>query len=283
MECADVIGDRPLRQGDIVSPLVASDDHWRGPAVVITADCDLARNKHNGRLSCVPILTLKTYLGLFFLPPRLLRVENAIEERFAVIIRKYQSALDGFDVPISSARAAAWVFESSASAVACKFDMSDRDCRELSALENSYSMLKSARTADFELMARALRESQVVLGRQKSDALAAKAQLKELVAHVEQLPGDAMFLNSISTDRTAGYVCYLRLIREISDHEVATKPTMRSFQIRYERISHLCAPFVYALSQKLGAVFSAIGLPDEYETARRDCGESLAEVLGSSE
>ena len=75
-----------------------------------------------------------------------------------------------------------------------------------------------------------------------------------------------MFLNSLpddDDDDTDGHVAYLRLLRELKDNAVALKSSAMSYEISHERIGHLKPPYIYRLTQQLGAVFSSIRLPEE--------------------
>ncbi|MCP9271104.1 hypothetical protein [Mycolicibacterium arenosum] len=272
-----------LRQGDVIRPVNATSDHWEGPAIVITADCDLANNKHGGRISCVPVLPLSVYLHLFYLPPRLQRLQLATRSRAGDLVRTHQKQLPEYDEPISDDRVISWVAETSAQAVATTFSMTKENTAALGAYASSYFRLERSVREKFMDAAEALIESQVLLGHHKSESNSRRAFGKDLRSFLASLPGDAMFLNSLSTDLNQGYVCYLRVLREVSIHEIATRAIMRPFNVKFERVSRLRAPYVYALSQRLGNVFSAIGLPEEYEIGRQKHSDALAELISRVE
>src|SRR6266511_2857743 len=80
-ECEEALANQPLRQGDILEWPVISTEHpapWRQFGVVITADCDIAMEKHDGLLSYVPILPLPDYLRLFYLPKMISRALDPV-------------------------------------------------------------------------------------------------------------------------------------------------------------------------------------------------------------
>lgn len=267
-ECDDVLAGTPLRQGDVIAPMVKSADPWSGLAIVVTADCDLARNKHNGRLSCVPVLEVEVYLSLLYMPSRISKLIPVIESQLGAIVREYQSRIPGFDVPMDDKAVGAWVSETTDGQVEAALSIDGNDKLTFGNLADTYRRSISALSSDFGTQFIALREMQFSLGHHKSRDLSEKSILRDIGQTVQRLPGDAMYINALSDDMTAGYICYLRVLRELSNDEIAVRNTMRSFRIRYERISRLRAPFIYALSQQLGNVFSSIGLPDEYEAAR---------------
>src|SRR5438093_11944854 len=82
----------PLRQGDVLEWVGDQTDPWRRFAIVVTADCDLAHQKHAGVLACVPVLPHEEYLSLFPLPARVAKAKTKLLERAAALIRGYQES-----------------------------------------------------------------------------------------------------------------------------------------------------------------------------------------------
>jgi hypothetical protein len=282
-ECEDVVSNAPLRQGDVIRPLTFSEDPWSGSAVIVTADCDLARNKHNGRLTCVPVLPIEKYLSMFYMPDRIGRLLATAENKLGSMVRQYQLMLEGFDEPIDDKSAAEWVVETPPEDVTHVLGIHGKDGVLFAAIAKAYCAARANKLTDFKAQVMTSCDLQVALGHHRERDVARTARMKDVIQSVERLPGDAMFLNALSDELHNGYVCYLRVLREISDDEVATRASMRSFRIKYERISRLRAPFVYALSQQLGSVFSAIGLPEEYEGARRHCAADIENNFSDTE
>ena len=89
-----------------------------------------------------------------------------------------------------------------------------------------------------------------------------------------------MFLSSVANGVDYGYVAYLRLLRELKETQVALKASNMSSTITHERIGHLNSPYLYHLTQQLGAVFASIGLPEEYEESRNKSAEQLLKAAG---
>lgn len=57
-----------LRQGDIIRTERNTPQELSDLWMILTSDCDLARAKHYGRLTCVPVMTMRRYLELFIFP-----------------------------------------------------------------------------------------------------------------------------------------------------------------------------------------------------------------------
>lgn len=279
-ECEDVLDARPLGQGDLLRPLEPSKDPWEGMLIVVTADCDLAKYKHAGRLSCVPVLPAATYLAIFYMPKRIEKMRNELAQRLVKLMRKAQSDhLAEFTQPISADRATQWVSQSDP----------DKICETLKlspAERDTFLPMTQAYRSCAEAVSRTLAEQCDVYSMAaevlyKPGNTARKNLAGDLAGHLKQLPGDAMFLNYLlDDDAGSGYVAYLRVLRELKEDAVALRSSSRSYEISHERIGHLKPPYLYHLTQRLGAVFSSIGLPDEYEAERDTRSGELMERLG---
>jgi len=119
----------PLSQGDVVRR-VQDADIWDRFAIVVTADCDLAHNKHRGQLTCVPVVPLRDYLATYYLPMKLRELEGRLSEQLVALIRAAQR--DNYKKhtnPISIGRAEQWVLETSPKDIAeqLMMDSSQRD------------------------------------------------------------------------------------------------------------------------------------------------------------
>jgi hypothetical protein len=100
----------PLRQGDVLEWIGDQTDPWRRFAIVVTADCDLAHQKHAGLLACVPVLPHDEYLSLFALPARVEKAKAKLLERAAALIRGYQeSNRPEFTLAMSDEAIAGWI------------------------------------------------------------------------------------------------------------------------------------------------------------------------------
>jgi hypothetical protein len=278
-EFEEILDARPLGQGDLLRPLEPSKDPWEGMLIVVTADCDLAKYKHAGRLSCVPILPVDIYLAIFYMPKRIEKIRNDLGQRVVKFMRKAQNDhLAEFTQPISADRAIQWVLQSDP----------DRICEALKlspAERNAFLTMTRVYRSCAEAVNRTLAEQCDVYNMAagilyKSGNSARKNLAGDLAGHLKQLPGDAMFLNYLREDDAGnGYVAYLRVLRELKENAVALRSSSRSYEISHERIGRLKPPYLYHLTQRLGAVFSSIGLPDEYEAKRDTRSSELMERM----
>jgi hypothetical protein len=280
-ECEPVPDARPLQQGDVLRSLEPPAEIWDATVIVVTADCDLAKTKHAGRLTCVPVLPAPVYLSLFYAPRRLAKIQQALAEHLTGLMRKAQSAHHPqFSVPLTEARCREWLQQSSPEAIAKTLEMSPKE--EGTFVPMAHSFRESADALDGPLAAQCDAYASVyeALGRRGGRRTGKASLLSEIADHLRELPGDALFLNSVGNGPADGYVAYLRVLMSVKDAHVALKPHQRSFEVTYERIAHLRSPYLYRLTQQLGSVFNAIGLPSDYESSRDSTAQQFLDRLG---
>lgn len=258
---------QPVRQGDILSSVDTGSDPWESLIVVLTADCDLARAKHGGALSCVPLLSHVDYLLTF-------RFEKLCESlRDKLVGQMFETLTRSVGSPvtpprISRARMLEWVVESDTSDVVRALRLDGTS--ELRFVELAKATLRLAhdRPKSIVVATRLLAEVKLILGEAKTIEKAASSIGSDFASTLKTLPGDALFLNELSPEHSQGYVAYLRRILDVRESSVVRTHSRIPHDARYLRISRLRSPYVYALSQQFASVFSAIGLPTEYENAR---------------
>ncbi len=273
VECKEL--DDPnasLRQGDILEWLGEHEDPWRRFAIVVTADCDLAHQKHAGVLACVPVLARKDYLALFPLPARLAKARAKLMERAGALIREYQEAnRPDFPIALSNEAVARWIDAVEGAEIVAELRVSDgKKATQLADLVTAIKLCSRAASAGgFDLQLDALTTAWVATQGKSTFEERRPALARELFDQLGRLPGDAVFLHGLSPRHRSGYVAYLRAIVNVDERTVARRvPDLRDGAVAAKRIARLTSPYVFHLSQMLGQVFSAIGLPERYESSR---------------
>jgi hypothetical protein len=288
-ECDEITDDRAIRQGDIFEWLSSSSDPYRFLALVVTADCDIAHAKHRGILSYVPILPFFDYLRLFYLPKLIERGMRPLADQLTKAllakqvtdeIRRYQVVnRPEFPDPISEQAAIHWVGSRDPIEIADELRISDPKARETFInLVADYSFVDTAlRSQLYDDQVEAIIRLRTRGGSLTSEN-ATKVIWKEIHDRVKNLPGDAFFIGCVTARFSRGHVAYLRLVREVSDDEVAIKQTdlQPGSKDRAKRIARMRSPYIFRLTQQLAAVFGAVGLPTEYEDHRQRIVEELA-------
>jgi hypothetical protein len=269
-ECHPVRDGGGLQQGDVLRSVAPRDDLFAAMGIVITADCDIEHEKHNGLLTFVPLLRLEDYLSRFYLPKRIEKLLSGVETELARRVHAFQrSHPENPPLPLTETRVVAWLREVGADEVLDALRVEEPKQRgEFTALAAVYGRLFAAADATLPAQFAAYGETMLALRRAKSVADAHRRLGSDVDSFLSKLPGDAMLINSLGPGFTDGYVAYLRLPREIREWQIARTAMRQSSNVTMERFARLSPPYLYHLTQQFAAVFSSIGLPSEYEEER---------------
>jgi hypothetical protein len=260
LESCPAYDSAEVAQGDIFQ--WASTTHDCDIGVVVTADCDIAHGKFGTHYTYVPVLPLPVYLRRFFLPARLGKIRTQLLTDISNRVWKIQREnRTDFSDRISDAVLSTWVLETAADEILRELRVgSERESSQLTAELSQYQRI--SRTIDAEDDSTDPIQEMTATGK-----VTQKKLHQEIHAHVKQLPGDRMYLSSVDGASGPGYVILLRNLREIAIDDIAISPSQTSAAAA-RRIARLNSPYRYRLTQQLGEVFSAIGLPTPYEERR---------------
>jgi hypothetical protein len=259
----------PLRQGDVLEAVDPSTSKWQRHLIVITADCDFAYAKHQGRVTCVPLLTAHEYLMEMQIP----RLREKFTRKLVEVLRKVLPSASATN--ISDERLRAWPCESETDEIVTSLGLVGRNAEiATAALESIRLICRSAETLDdaVELLV----TSQLAAPNPPKRENVVQQITSVLKAPYSQPPGDALFLSAVAPKHDFGYFVYLRHLEQVREPEIAVGPT-RSV-VTYRRISRLQDRYIHSLVQRFALVFMSIGLPKEYEEMR----DLHSEVLGES-
>lgn len=230
-------------------------DRYEQLALVITADCDLAHQKHGGLITCVPILTADHYIAEFGLHRERAKTTDLLFEDYEYHNNKEdrtglsREAL----LEICGRMPAPQVIEHAG----ISEDLSGT-IHALCELATEASDISSARE-QLKFAGSKLRQS-------KTEA-AVQKRVADLISNtLKNTPGDALFLSRIAPNEDRGYFAYLRRVETLYEDEISISPGTPN--VKYRRISRLRDTYIHALSQRFASVFMAIGLPDAYENSR---------------
>lgn len=260
----------PLRQGDVLESTDSEATMWTRYLLVITADCDFAHSKHQGRVTCVPLLPRDSYL---------------IEMHLRRILEKFISKMIGILMPLAAdagwpnitrERMREWVLEAERQQIVSDLGLAGQPAFRASgaidaikAVSAEISTLRDAVTSYVSASASAPDAGKVENIR--------KAAVDSLTQPFSSPPGDALFLSSIAPGLHNGYFAYLRHLEQVHEADIAT--TSAHVEARYRRLATLRPTYVHALTQRFAQVFMSIGLSDTYEEMRDLHAAALREDL----
>jgi len=93
-EYRNITVTEPLRQGDVLEAVDPAASKWQRHLLVITADCDFANVKHQGRVTCVPLLTAEEYLLDMHVP----RVREKLLTKVLAALRQVLASVGAGDI-----------------------------------------------------------------------------------------------------------------------------------------------------------------------------------------
>lgn len=259
----------PLRQGDVLEAVDTASPKWQRHLVVITADCDFAHAKHQGRVTCVPLLTAHEYLLEMQVP----RIRQKFTRKF---VESFRNALPStIATNVSDERLRAWPGEVEPDEIVTSLGLDGPEAERAKAAIQSIRLIgQPAETLDAAV------ENLIASHLAGPNPLKREKIVQQinstLRAPYSQPPGDALFLSAVAPKLDVGYFAYLRHLEQVWEREIATGPTRST--VRYRRISNLRDRYIHALVQRFAMVFMSIGLPDEYEEVR----DLHSEILGET-
>lgn len=259
----------PLRQGDVLEAVDLNVSMWKRHLLVITADCDFANAKHQGRVTCVPLLKADEYLAELKIPKiRERLVKQPLTELRRILLKLGVSS-------ITDRRLREWASEQEPAEIVRRLGLPEADSRKAEAALQAIRMIDTPAGTLKEGVDLLVEAQLVDRPAHSKRANAVKNLVRELQDVYSRPPGDALFLTAIGPGHDAGYFAYLRHIEQVGEPEITLGPSRR--EVAYRRISRMQDRFAHALVQKFAMVFMSIGLPKQYEDLRDLHSEILQE------
>lgn len=258
-EYRSVAISEPLRQGDVLERVSQEPTVWNRHLLVITADCDFAHGKNQGRVTCVPLLTKDEYLLELHIP-------KIREQVTAKLVTGVQKILRDLGAPnVSESRLRDWSKEQPTEEILSLLSVPEDkkgivggildSIREIS--ETPVSVLEAVNT---------LVAAQRRLPNAQSETNIRSGISDRLQNAFKQPPGDALFLSALADRYEDGYFAYLRHLEQIWEPQISLGPSRSALE--YRRLSRLQENYTYAIAQRFALVFMSIGLPTAYEEMR---------------
>ena len=256
-QCTEITNNStPLRQGDILYFYNKGEDEKFG--IIVTGDCDIAQHKCRGRISYCTITTAKYYIATELLLDFCILPEiNKLKEN---VLREVCKLLNA---------------EKSNSFLSTLLDLEEDYLREQitdKKLIKKIILLKNmCNKTNFSLID--YKNLFQLNNNRDLDEDKLKKVKDKILSKLNSLPGDKYYISELPDQNdNFGYVVHLRYINIIPEEDIKKQNNLY-------RIGHLEAPYLYKLTQKLGAVFSDIGEPEEFEKNRTEINNYLIKEL----
>lgn len=262
-----------VSQGDVFE-WVDEERPWRTYGVVVTADCDLAREKHGGFISYVPAMLSTDFIWARW---RVERFGGELKQHLAKSAYRVSTRLSsgGGSADVSADAIRDWLERSGVDGVLDDIGVTaPGDRANLANVLGPAALLAtlmSTETPDLKL----LRSAYAVV----KPASATNPQL--IAADIQKswnsLPGDLFHVpgvpGKVDAERDSLFL-HLRHIRQVPAGAISARPdALRSGHATCKRVARISASIRYAMTQALGRVFTDIGLPESYEARCKGAAE----------
>lgn len=261
-ECSKIENSSsPIQQGDIL--IFPDNDDGSKYGIIVTGDCDIAQKKCRGVISYCNITTVKYFITHEFLK------DNFIEKE----LKKLEENITKRTCKLLKAEMSSTFFYNIINLSTEKLHSLLNDDGDLLKKIDSYKEITEKKCFSFSDYRSLLRLNNCLNDAQLEEKV--KKAKETLKSKLNNLPGDKFFITELPDQNdNYGYIVHLRIIDSIKQSDIEDK-----FNKSVYRIGHLTAPFLYRLTQQLGAVFSDIGLPSEYEKYRSNIADFLLEEM----
>jgi len=266
----------PIRQGDL---LISRDPHIgrvEEICMVITADCDISKGKFGRQLACLRVISFHDYLRTAWAERKLRKLEKDEAEKLRGQIAKWHSKSIGTESGLTAEAALAWL----------RRDDPEKICTDLAVPEPDGKKVRHALSL-FRAALSALDEN-ATIGKLHQYAAFRAASLgrdvqtirQEILqqAQKESLPEDVFLLPSLPQLETGPAVVLLREVVSVRHDTICYRSSDASTNEMFLRVGRLESTFKYAVSQAFGALYSKIGLPEEYERRCKDVVEDINQL-----
>ena len=247
-----------LNQGDIIFWPQETDD-LKKFGIVVTGDCDIANEKCWGKISVVPFFSMQYYLEYF----ACIKIFNKISNEIYEILRK-ELHKKGYDYTKEDIYLYLLQIDADNS-ITKTADECIKVLKHMKGIKKEFS-------SNFEAL-RAAHE------------MTPKRNFKASLSNELNNPAEEFFYlgeletNILPPQKELPAIAWLRIIREVDISEVALTRTPQTPRLG-ARIARLAPVFRYGLTQRLGEIFSSIGLPDEHGRKKK---KHITEILKTIE
>lgn len=251
-----------VSQGDIIHRPAIADGPPQSWGFIVTADCDIAKDKAGAKLSYLEIVTVRDFLEHVWSGETLRKMRADLVKEAASLVTKAVRELDATYEDVSGTELLAWLAESGAGAIVTALALPARkQAQHLEALER-VELAHDICTHDRTALQRLLR----IWATQNVAEKAVRGRLAQALDYNKAT--DFHIIPSMPGSDLLGFAVLLREVSSIPhasvspsalEHQIAGNP--HGFYVAGPTTDNLR----YAISQKMAVLFSRIGMSNEYE------------------
>lgn len=250
-------------QGDIIHRPAPSPDDKHRWGFIVTADCDIAKDKAGARLSYLEIVTIRDYLEHIWSAEALRKLRPKVLKEAATLLTNAAQALDANFGDLSGEELLIWLADSPAgdivAALQIPFKKQKQHTQALEIVELTFAIRTEEKTA-----LQRLRRIWTIQGTGRKTM---RSRLQQALDYNQAT--DFHLIPAIPGSDPLGYVVLLREVSSIQHahvHASALDLQIEGSEEGYYVAGPSSDNLRYAISQKMAFLFSRIGMSDEYES-----------------
>ena len=266
-ECSKIEDETTdLRQGDIF--VYNDDDGKEAYGIIITGDCDISQNKCNGLITTCRIYSAAYHIKNYILKEKCKKQLKTLEERLKSQVN------DCGDFEVNNDDFFSDIILLSADELKTRIKPEYTKVEDLInkfAIYKQYMKQLSFCIDDYKRLYLSMNPMSDENWKKQSDNIR-----NDIANSFKKLAGDLFYINQIPELDDIGFVVHLR--------QISTFKKTAFFLDSHKnkeifRIAHLNTPYIHSLTQRVGAMFSDIGLSEEYESNRQEILTKLVKSI----
>lgn len=270
--------DMEVRQGDVLLSRTISTGQIDEICLVITADCDISKGKFGRQLACLRVITLEDYLRTKWAEKKLEKLKKTELDSVRDRLAKWHSHKLQSKSSITSKAVHDWVLRDSPEEICESLQVPVEEQKKvflsLRKYKSSWERLVEISASDFLVKYVEYR----AIAQEKTRDVCWDEVLKDATKEIESLPEDVFVLTELPQVDCSGAVVLLREVVGVPYESVFYRASDVVGENGFLRVGRLESQFKYAVSQAFGALFSKIGLPNEYEEKRKSVFSGLVKI-----
>lgn len=251
-----------LSQGDIF--VYYDEDGNEAYGIIITGDCDISQNKCNGLITSCRIYSASYHIKNYIL-------KEKCQKHLSILEGHIKSQLNTYGDFEANNNFFSDIMLLSPDELKTKIKPEYKEINQLIdkfAIYKRYISQTSFCIDDYKQIYLSMNKMTDERWKKQSDSMRL-----EIANSFKKLAGDLFYINNIPELEEVGFVVHLR---QISTFKKSSFFLDEHKNKEIFRIAHLNTPYIHSLTQRVGAMFSDIGLSEDYELNRQ---EILTEVV----
>lgn len=264
----------PIRQGDLLIKKSLKLGKAESICLVITADCDIHKNKFGNCLACLRVITLEEYITQHWAERKLEKATEKEVKKTLELVNKWNRRCEGRS-ELTEDALCRWISRAQPEEICSELQIPDGDLTKvLKCLKPFISAMNILNDNNLDSL-RKLASFKSALNNTPIEKLwvTVLEQAKQ-----DTFPDDIVFFPDLPQIETGPVVVLLREVLAVDHKFICYRAPDVTASEPFLRIGRLSPVYKYQLSQRFGSLYSKIGLPNEFEVKCSDAKNVILNI-----